>query len=226
MVRCSKEVGVGFLSYQCMVSVVKNLFWEMWPEKTWNSLEAKGSLFLTSNPQFMSNHDISVNVLTWNYRRVLNLCFRRALLDLLHNTNPQVLILTETRLGGTRAMELAKSFPFDGFLCTKTIGFAGGIWILWKTEAMNLELLCSTEQEIHVSVKVSDSDPFWLLSAIYASPHRSERRIFWNNLAIIASLHNLPWVMVGDFNDILSDEEKLLGGGGVLLAEFLNFSPV
>jgi hypothetical protein len=225
MVRCSEEVGVGFLSYQCMVNVVKNLFWEMWLEKAWNSLEAKGSLFPTSNPQFMSNHDISVNVLTWNYRRVLNPCFRRALLDLLHNTNPQVLILTETRLSGTRAMELAKSFPFDGFLCTKTIGFAGGIWILWKTEAMNLELMCSTEQEIHVSVKVSDYDPLWLLSAIYASPRRSERRIFWYNLAIIASLHNLPWVMVGDFNDILSDEEKL-GGEGVLLAEFLNFSHV
>uniref|UniRef100_A0A2N9F8F6 RNase H type-1 domain-containing protein n=1 Tax=Fagus sylvatica TaxID=28930 RepID=A0A2N9F8F6_FAGSY len=196
IVRCSEEVGAGFLSYLCKVSAVKNLFWEMWPEKAWNSLEAKGSLFPTSNPHFMSNHDIGVNILTWNCRGVLNTCFRRAFLDLLHNTNPQVLILTETRLGGTRAMVLARSFPFDGFLCTKTIGFAGGIWILWKTDAVNLELLCSTEQEIHVSVKVSDSDPFGLLSVIYASPRQSERRILWNNLATIASLHNLPWVMV------------------------------
>ena len=225
MVRCSEEMGAGFLSYQCMVSAVRNLYWEMWPEKAWNSLEAKGSLFPTSNPHFMSNHDIGVNILTWNCRGVLNPCFRRALLDLLHNTNPQVLILTETRLGGTRAMELARSYPFDGFLCTKTIGFAGRIWILWKTEAVNLELLCSTEQEIHVSIKVSDSDPLWLLSAIYASPRRSERKILWNNLAIISSLHNLPWVMVGD---LMISCLLMKNGVGIdlLLVESLNFGLV
>jgi hypothetical protein len=73
---------------------------------------------------------------------------------------------------------------------------------------MNLEHLCSTEQEIHVSVKVRDSNSTWLLSAIYASPRRSESKVLWNNLSVIADLLSLPWVMVGDFNDILSSEEK------------------
>ena len=49
------------------------------------------------------------------------------------------------------------------------------------------------------------------MSAIYASPRRSERRILWNNLSVIADIHNLPWVMVGDFNDILSCDEKWEG---------------
>jgi hypothetical protein len=65
---------------------------------------------------------------------------------------------------------------------------------------VEVEHLCSTEQE--------GSHNLWLLSAIYASPRRSERRILWKNLSVIALLHNLPWVMVGDFNDILSCEEK------------------
>uniref|UniRef100_A0A2N9FPJ3 CCHC-type domain-containing protein n=1 Tax=Fagus sylvatica TaxID=28930 RepID=A0A2N9FPJ3_FAGSY len=73
---------------------------------------------------------------------------------------------------------------------------------------VEVEHLCSTEQELHVSVKVRGSHNLWLLSAIYASPRRSERRILWKNLSVIALLHNLPWVMVGDFNDILSCEEK------------------
>ena len=73
---------------------------------------------------------------------------------------------------------------------------------------MEVEHLCSTEQEIHVSVQVKGSYSLWLLSAIYASPRRSERRILWENLKIIAGLHNLPWVMLGDFNDILSCDEK------------------
>jgi hypothetical protein len=43
---------------------------------------------------------------------------------------------------------------------------------------------------------------------IYARPRRSERRIFWDNLRVIAGLHNLPWATLGDFNDILSCYEK------------------
>ena len=93
-------------------------------------MEETGSLLSTTNPSFMSGSHIGLNVLTWNCRGVLNPCFRRALHDLLQINNPGILILTETRLGGTRAANLAKSFPFNGFLCSQTIGFAGGIWIL------------------------------------------------------------------------------------------------
>uniref|UniRef100_A0A2N9HJ77 Reverse transcriptase domain-containing protein n=1 Tax=Fagus sylvatica TaxID=28930 RepID=A0A2N9HJ77_FAGSY len=148
---------------------------EMWPEKAWNSLEAEGTLFPTTNPPFMSSNEVGVNILTWNCREVLNPCFRKALLDTLHINNPKILILTETKLGGDRAAELAQSFPFDGFLCTNTIGFAGGIWILWKTATLEVDHLCSTEQELHVSVKVRGSNSLWLLSAIYASPRRLDR---------------------------------------------------
>uniref|UniRef100_A0A2N9ESQ0 Reverse transcriptase domain-containing protein n=2 Tax=Fagus sylvatica TaxID=28930 RepID=A0A2N9ESQ0_FAGSY len=108
---------------------------------------------------------------------VLNPCFRKALLDTLHINNPEILILTETRLGGDRATELARSFPFDGFLCTNTIGFAGGIWILWKTEVVEVDHLCSTEQEIHASVKVRGSNSLWLISAIYGSLRRRANKI-------------------------------------------------
>jgi exonuclease III len=216
--------GSGFSSLPFKMAALMNTIWEIWPEKAWNSLEAEGSWYPTLNPPFMSAHEIGLNVLTWNCRGVLNPCFRRALLELLHINDPAILILTETRLGGARAAELAKSFPFDGFLCTNTIGFAGGIWILWKSAAVELELLTSTEQEIHVSAQVKDSNSLWLLSAIYASPRRSERRVLWKNLMVISGLHKLPWVMVGDFNDIISGDEKWGGNFPVAsrIAEYNN----
>ena len=78
---------------------------------------------------------------------------------------------------------------------------------MWNSDLVDMDHLCSTEQEIHISVKVRGSNTLWFMSAIYASPRRSERRILWNNLSVITDIHNLPWVMVGDFNDILSCDE-------------------
>uniref|UniRef100_A0A2N9IKD9 CCHC-type domain-containing protein n=1 Tax=Fagus sylvatica TaxID=28930 RepID=A0A2N9IKD9_FAGSY len=193
------------------MEATRNNLWEMWLERAWNLLEAEGTLFPTQNPIFMLSSEIGLNILTWNCRGVLNPCFRKALLDILRINNPKTLILTETRLGGSRAADLARSFPFDGFLCTNTIGFAGGVWIMWKTDAVEVEHLCSTEQEIHVLVQVRGSNSLWLLPDIYASPRRSERRILWDNLRVIGDLHNLSWVMLGDFNGILSCDEKWEG---------------
>uniref|UniRef100_A0A2N9GX50 CCHC-type domain-containing protein n=1 Tax=Fagus sylvatica TaxID=28930 RepID=A0A2N9GX50_FAGSY len=208
IIKSSEMRGTSYLAYQLSMRALKNVIWEMWPEMAWNAMEETGSLLPTTNPSFMSGNQIGLNVLTWNCRGVLNPCFRRALHDLLQINNPGILILTETRLGGPRAVDLAKSFPFDGFLCSQTIGFSGGIWILWKTNVVEINHLCSTEQEIHTSVKVFGSNSSWLLSAIYASPRRSERRMLWQNLSTVAGLHSLPWVMVGDFNDITSSDEK------------------
>ena len=58
--------------------------------------------------------------------------------------------------------------------------------------------------------------------AIYASPRLAERKILWNNLKTVAHLHNLPSLMLGDFNEILCGEDKF-GGNHVNLNRALEF---
>ena len=55
-----------------------------------------------------------------------------------------------------------------------------------------------------------------------ASPRLVERRILWNNLKILAYLHNLPWLMLGDSNEVLCREDKF-GGNHVNLNRALDF---
>ena len=71
-------------------------------------------------------------------------------------------------------------------------------------------------------MKVQTSDPIWLISAIYARPRLSKRRILWDNLKIVAQLQNLPWLMLRDFNEVLSGEDKF-GGNRVNLNRALQF---
>ena len=46
---------------------------------------------------------------------------------------------------------------------------------------------------------------------MYASPRFAERHILWNNLIQTAGLHNLPWVVAGDFNEPLTEKDKFRG---------------
>ena len=80
------------------------------------------------------------------------------------------MIITETRVSGSRAEEVIQGLPFDGFAMLETIGFAGGIWLLWNSSLVQVEVLTQTEQEIHALIQVQSLPISWLLSAIYASP--------------------------------------------------------
>ena len=76
---------------------------------------------------------------------------------------------------------------------------------------MDVPILASIEQEIPAAIKVHSSNLSWLITVIYASLRYRERHILWDNLNQVATLHNLPWLVLGDFNEIISSEDKLGG---------------
>lgn len=128
----------------------------------------------------------------------------------------------ETKLSGERAREITDRLPFDGAIHSETIGYSGGLWLLWNSDKVEVEALANAEQEIHVEVKVLSSDSAWLFLAVYASPRSEERCVLWSNLSKVAELHNKPWIMAGDFNESLVEGDKF-GGRGVSLNRSLLF---
>lgn len=128
----------------------------------------------------------------------------------------------ETQLGSVRAKEITNRLSYDGAIHTDTIGYSGGLWVLWNSDKAKVVQLASTEQKIHVSVKVRNSNFTWIFSAVYSSPRLSERSILGNNLCSVADSHNLPWVIVGDFNEPLFDSDKF-GGRSISVNRSLLF---
>lgn len=62
-----------------------------------------------------------------------------------------------------------------------------------------------------LQLKVRNANSSWLFTAVHASPGIAERHILWNNLIKTAELHNMPWVLAGDFNEPLLEEDKFEG---------------
>uniref|UniRef100_A0A7N2LFW7 DUF4283 domain-containing protein n=1 Tax=Quercus lobata TaxID=97700 RepID=A0A7N2LFW7_QUELO len=134
--------------------------------------------------------------------------FKKRVGDLVQNHNPDILVVMETCVEGDKTREITNLLPFDGAIHTDTIGYAGGLWVLWNVDRVEIALLSRTEQEIHAEVKVRFTNVSWLLSAVYASPRNAERQVLWINLMSVANLHNMPWVIAGDFNEPLLSEDK------------------
>ncbi|GAU42633.1 hypothetical protein TSUD_238250 [Trifolium subterraneum] len=66
------------------------------------------------------------------------------------------------------------------------------------------------EVEMETGVKEKDMDP-WLLTVVYASPRENERSETWHQIRQLATTITDPWLMMGDFNEIASPDEKKRG---------------
>lgn len=71
--------------------------------------------------------------------------FKKTVMDLVEWHTPILMVITETRLSGAKAVEIIETLPFNGFVVADTIGFAGGIWLLWRTDQVQVDVLESTE---------------------------------------------------------------------------------
>ena len=58
--------------------------------------------------------------------------------------------------------------------------------------------------------------------SVYGNPRFAERHLLWDNLKIVVGLHSMPWVIAGDFNEVLMGEDKF-GGKPVSLGKALLF---
>ncbi|XP_050247925.1 uncharacterized protein LOC126695284 [Quercus robur] len=94
-----------------------------------------------------------MNILIWNCRGAMKPQFRKTVMDLVEWHAPILMVITETRMSGARADEIIESLPFDGHAVADTIGFAGGIWLLWRSDLVNVDVLAATEQEIHALIR-------------------------------------------------------------------------
>ncbi|CAN1152523.1 hypothetical protein LINPERHAP2_LOCUS18799, partial [Linum perenne] len=90
------------------------------------------------------------------------------------------------------------------------VGFKGGIWLLWDSNAISLDILEFGTQFINTKGRSPDDSCFFL-TAVYASPRATSQVLLWDVLERLSIGQNEPWVVIGDFNAILSAEDKVGG---------------
>lgn len=87
-----------------------------------------------------------------------------------------------------------------------------GILLLWNKADVIATIVGHSEQEINALIEVRNPPCSQLFSGIYASHRLIEWKVPWENMEVVADANNWPWFAMGDFNELLNNEEKLRGG--------------
>lgn len=125
----------------------------------------------------------------------------------IRENKPEIIIILEPRISGSQADGVSSYFRGFDKVKVDARGFSGGIWLWWDPSMVSISNIRYHAQFIHVLAEWNNGKKTWL-TAVYAHPTDSIRRELWVELRDLADPMTEPWLVIGDYNEIASIEEK------------------
>ncbi|XP_061999148.1 uncharacterized protein LOC133716452 [Rosa rugosa] len=148
--------------------------------------------------------------LFWNARGAGSGNFRSAIADLVKLHSIDVLAICEPRVQFSKACTTLNNLGFNDSRIVEAQGFSGGLWLLWNKNKTQVDFIDDNFQPISVKITIPGS-PAWMLYVVYASPTHTSRASLWPYFDNLAAITNLPWMLIGDFNELVSSLDKKCG---------------
>nr|GME05973.1 putative late blight resistance protein homolog R1A-4 [Ipomoea batatas] len=80
-----------------------------------------------------------------------------------------------------------------------------------RKKRKEVDVTGSASNFIDANVKTCSHSSTWRFTGFYGNPERQRRRITWSLLKQLSLASPLPWMLMGDFNDVRNPEEKIGG---------------
>ncbi|KAK9733272.1 hypothetical protein RND81_04G056300 [Saponaria officinalis] len=117
--------------------------------------------------------------------------------------------LLKTRVKSGKAESiLRRSFATYSSFCNYNSHHNGRIWLLWHSATTHVTILEEHPQVVHCLLKHHATNREFHISVVYGSNNATERQELWTNLTSFAATVG-PWLVLGDFNVIRYEHEKL-----------------
>ena len=95
---------------------------------------------------------------------------------------------------------------YVGLFVVDKVSRSGGLALFWKPNFI-VQLIKFGKTFIDVAVR-NPEGKCWQVTGFYDFPETSQRRESWRLLRSLALVSPLPWICIGDFNDLLHSSEK------------------
>ena len=171
----------------------------------WGSTHVEDKLFWHCKTNC---NNFLMNFLFWNYEGAGNNEFCALVHDLRRLYHYHIMAVVEPRVIGVRVDKIVEKLKFKSQFRVEAQGISGGIWLLWNHSRININILDSSMHFIHGIVNEGSIDS-WLFTVVYADPIACLKKQCFEEVAKLAKSVSLPWMVIGDFNEILMVAEKV-----------------
>ncbi|KAA3477524.1 reverse transcriptase [Gossypium australe] len=163
------------------------------------SPRVKGGGWLPAPPRAMK-------ILCWNCRGVGNPAIVRKLKQLLVANDPDIVFLCETKCHSNSLSHVRYRCKMDGCLAVDAEGRSGDLALMWR-EGVKVTVQNYSKYHIDSLVNMEDSETI-RFTGFYGQSDPILKKQSWDILKRVKSTVREGWIVGGDFNAILNNEEK------------------
>ncbi|XP_062099632.1 uncharacterized protein LOC133805461 [Humulus lupulus] len=155
----------------------------------------------------------------WNVRGLNKTSKQREVMRMISNKRIGFVSLLETRVKTSNMGSLYLNM-FKGWCFTSNLTHHpnGRIVVAWNPYSFDVDIRGSSSQWMHFLVSIKNGDQF-AITVVYAFNDMKGRESLWADLEKLGYEINCPWIVMGDFNSVLSPSDRLphCGNGSELV---------
>ncbi|KAL9679841.1 hypothetical protein QQ045_017712 [Rhodiola kirilowii] len=144
-----------------------------------------------------------MRIFSWNCRGLGRPRTVRALKDAVRAFSPQLICLMETKKKDSDSQWIKWNLGFHNCSLVGCRGRSGSLAMMWM-DSIDVRLLSFSRN--HIDVVVKEQKEF-RQTVFYGEPAVSNRMMGWSLLRRLGEDRGLPWVVVGNFNEVVCASE-------------------
>ncbi|KAA3479379.1 expansin-A1-like [Gossypium australe] len=154
-----------------------------------------------------ASRPITMKTICWNVRGLGSSRAVRRLHYLIKQQHPQLVFLMETKLDQKRMERVRRRCGFTNGIDIEAEGSRGRLCLAWKGD---IDVIIKSNSKWHIDAMVGgeNGQDDWRFTGFYGSPYLKDNNIAWDVLRRLSHENLHPWLVAGDFNEILFSFEK------------------
>lgn len=171
-------------------------------------LGSRGVLTLHSTPMD--------SILCWNVRGLNEDARQFKVKSLLRNYKVSIAGLLETKVRSCNFSKLLRNFDGLDYIDNYDNSLNGRLLVFWNKSIVSVNCLFRSNQLVHCYVTFTAQQFSCYVSFVYAENEPVDRIPLWLDLGRVGQNMVEPWLILGDFNTTLHQDERVRDGEGVL----------